>query len=153
MNYIHSILLGLLILNSVSSTELHDNLITQTLLYQILRLMQNITVMSQWASWHLKSLATRLFIQLLVWASIKQDIKSCITGPLWRKSMTDGFPSQRASNTECGSISSWLLHHQLCHSGLKIDIIFDNLLHHFFQITMNHILTQIIISPMLTYWR
>ena len=59
----------------------------------------------------LKSLATRQFVQQLAQINnIKTPPKSRISGPLWGiPSVTGGFPSQRASNTESVSIS-WRRH-------------------------------------------
>ena len=42
-----------------------------------------ITVTSQWARWHLKSPASRLFIQAFIQAQIKESIKVLHHWPLW----------------------------------------------------------------------
>ena len=60
-----------------------------------------------WASWRLKSLAARLFVQFFVQANNNKHIKaphcwSCVK-------RNDGFPSRRASNAESVSVS-WRHH-------------------------------------------
>ena len=45
-----------------------------------------ITVPSQWARWHLKSPASRLFAQPFVQVQIKENIKALRHWPLWRES-------------------------------------------------------------------
>ena len=41
------------------------------------------------AAWRLESSATRLFVQKLVLASTKENIKVCVAGTLWKKSTSD----------------------------------------------------------------
>ena len=61
-----------------------------------------------WVTCHI--LTTRLFVQQIVQANIKETSKFLITGPLWGKSTRhQWFPSQRAGNAENISISR--LHH------------------------------------------
>ena len=64
-----------------------------------------------WVSWHLKSLATQLFLQQLVQADIKETIEFLHLGLLWREPQVTGrSPSQRLGHVE--SVSTWLsLHH------------------------------------------
>ena len=69
-----------------------------------------ITVTYQWASWRLKSPASRLFSQSFVQAYIKENIRAQRYWPVWAESTDDQwFPSQRASNTE--NVSIWWRHH------------------------------------------
>ena len=65
-----------------------------------------ITLRSQWASWRLKSPASRLFAQPFVQAHIKENIKVPRHWPLWGEST--GHPSQGTSNVEKDLMtSSW----------------------------------------------
>ena len=59
------------------------------------------TMTSQWASWRLNSPAIRRFIQPSVEAKIKEPI-NCALPTLYEEipSVTAGFPSQKASNSE-----------------------------------------------------
>ena len=72
-----------------------------------------ITVTSQWARWHLKSPASRLFTQLFIQAQIKkQTPKLRVTGICAGNSPVIGeFPAQRTSNAE--NVSIWRRHHEV----------------------------------------
>ena len=60
-----------------------------------------------YAAWIIESPATRLFVNQFVQPYRKEDAKFHVIVPLWREpSMTDGFPSQMASNAESVSILS-----------------------------------------------
>ena len=53
----------------------------------------NITMTSQWSSWHLKSPESRLFAQPFVQAHIKENLKTPRHWPLWGEPpVTGGFP-------------------------------------------------------------
>ena len=80
------------------STESHDRLGTQN----TTRHYSDIT----WAWWHLKSQATGLFFfQKFFCAGSKQNIKPCITGPLWGES-TSAWLTCWPGGTRHQSISS-----------------------------------------------
>ena len=71
-----------------------------------------------WASWCLKSPATRELFRYFVRANIKETSKFSIIGPLWRESTSDrGIPPQRVSNAESVSIS-W--RHHDCRCGNRL---------------------------------
>ena len=60
-----------------------------------------IAVMSQWAPWRLKSPAFWMFAQPFAQPHIKENTKLRVTGVCeGNPSLTGGFPSQMASNTE-----------------------------------------------------
>ena len=62
-----------------------------------------------WASWHLKSPATRLLVQQFVQDNSKENIIALHYRPFVRGIHTSGFHSQRDSNAE--SVSMWLHQH------------------------------------------
>ena len=73
----------------------------------------HITVTSQWAPWRLKSPAYRLLLNRWFRRTSKKTSKPRVTGlcegnPL----VTDGFLSQRVSNTE--NVPIWWCHHDIC---------------------------------------
>ena len=68
--------------------------------------------MSQWARWHLKSPASKLFNQPFIQAQIRENIKVLRHWPLWGEfTITGEFPTQRARNAE--NVSIWWHHHVL----------------------------------------
>ena len=60
----------------------------------------NITMMSWWARWRLKSLASPLFTPPFIQAQIKENIKAPNHWPFWNSPMTGEYPAQMASNAE-----------------------------------------------------
>ena len=68
----------------------------------------NITVMSQWAPWHLKSPASQFFTQPFVQVQIKENIKAPLAFARGNSLVTGEFTSQRVSNVENISIG-WCL--------------------------------------------
>ena len=69
-----------------------------------------ITMISQWARWHLKSPASRLFTQPFIQAKLKKTSKLRVTGLCAGNSPVIGeFHAQRASNAE--NVSIWWRHH------------------------------------------
>ena len=69
----------------------------------------NITATSQWARWHLKSPASRCFLNRLFRRTSKKTSKLRVTGLCARNSPVTGeFAAQKASNT--GNVSIWWRH-------------------------------------------
>ena len=74
---------------------------------RVKKLSYLITMMSQWARWHLKSPALWLFTPPFIRTQIKENIKSPRHWPLCREYIGDR--SQGASNAE--NVSIWWCHH------------------------------------------
>ena len=65
------------------------SVVTLTDMGMLFVLFLQITLTSQWVPWRLESPATRLFFQTILYANIKENIKSCVAGPLWGESTGD----------------------------------------------------------------
>ena len=68
------------------------SLLTHTLTRQLLNVwhaLMFITVMTEWAWWHFKSLACQLLLQPFVQGQIKENVKALHHWPLWGESTGD----------------------------------------------------------------
>ena len=80
-----------------------------------------------WASWCLKSLATRLFIQQLFRLTTKKTWKLRITGPLWRETTEDWWiPLIKLPNNAESASTSWHRHAlYIYHLSTDLSIQYD----------------------------